>query len=101
MLILGAVREIHQYRLLLSLPFNMTGFVNIGDVSDPLAAEGHDSEEDAPNLLEMFYIGQILTCYVLEVTVQQKHVPLALNPRLVNCHLTAKSLHPNMVSDGL
>lgn len=78
----------------------MSGSVNIGDISDPLADRQELTESDEEDLLslsELFYVGQTLPCYVLEVLSQQKYVPVALNPRLVNCHLTAKSLRPNMV----
>ena len=35
-LILGAVREIGEYDVTVSLPFNMVGSVGLGDISDPL-----------------------------------------------------------------
>ena len=34
MLLLGAVLEVHEYEVLVSLPFNMRGSVAITDVSD-------------------------------------------------------------------
>ena len=36
MLILGAVLEVHEYEVLVSLPFNMRGSVAIADVSDQM-----------------------------------------------------------------
>lgn len=93
---LCAVREVHQYRLIVSLPFNMTGSVNIGNISDPLAQQFESEDEGGvPELKELFRIGQVLPCYVLET--DERNIQLALNPRLVNSHMTAKSLRPNMV----
>ena len=37
MLLLGAVREIHQNSIILSLPFNMCGSVGINNISDALS----------------------------------------------------------------
>ena len=50
-LILGAVLEIHEYEVLVSLPFNMRGSVAITDISDHMTrqleseAERLDTEE--------------------------------------------------------
>ena len=51
-LILGAVLEIHEYEVLVSLPFNMRGSVAIADVSDHMTklveseAERLDTEDE-------------------------------------------------------
>jgi rRNA biogenesis protein RRP5 len=97
-LILGAVCAVHQYKMIMSLPFNMTGSVNIGDVSDPLAAKG-DQFDESLELSQMFHVGQIFPCYVLSVD-DKNHVMLSINPRLVNVHLTARTLYPNMLISG-
>lgn len=104
MLILCAIKEVQQYRLLMSLPFNMTGSVNIGDVSDPLSGlintgdEGEEfDEKKVPDLSKMYRIGQLLSCYVLKVNDSKKQVQLSINPKLINNQLTTKNLIPNMV----
>ena len=38
MLLLGAVREIHQHNIIFSLPFNMFGSVSINNISDTLSS---------------------------------------------------------------
>ena len=51
MLLLGAIREIHQYNLIVSLPNNATGYVSIGNVSDPITewakGEGRGNGEES------------------------------------------------------
>lgn len=105
---LAAVREIQSYRLVMSLPFNMTGSVNIGDISDPLANlaqqqidqdEQRDEDKPLTELSRLFHVGQILPCFVLDVDTKRRHVQLTINPRLVNSHIVAKNLRPNMVCD--
>ena len=55
MLILGAVLEIHEYEVLVSLPFNMRGSIAATDVSDHMTrqleteAERLDTEEVRSN----------------------------------------------------
>ena len=101
-----AVREIQQYRLLMSLPFNMTGSVNIGNISDPLSAiintkEEEEEEKEVPDLSKMYRVGQLLPCYVLHNDTNEKLVQLSINPKLINNQLTSKDLLPNMVRESL
>ncbi len=52
-LLLGAVQEILEYEVLISLPFNMRGAVPLTDVSDPitqLAESEAESENDVSNV---------------------------------------------------
>ena len=105
---LGAVREIQSYRLVMSLPFNMTGSVNIGNISDPLANlaqqqvdQNEQRDEDKPltDLSQLFHVGQVLPCFVLDVDTQRRHAQLTINPRLVNSQIVARNLRLNMVCD--
>ena len=56
-LLLGAVLEIHEYEVLVSLPFNMRGSVAIADVSDHMTklleseAEKLDTEDEEVSVL--------------------------------------------------
>ena len=94
----------------MSLPFNMTGSVNIGDVSDPLSSlintvEEEEEEESGgkkvPDLSKMYRVGQLLSCYVLNVNDSEKQVKLSINPKLINNQLTTKNLIPNMVRNRI
>lgn len=107
---LAAVREIQTYRLVMSLPFNMTGSVNIGNISDPLANlaqqqvdqdEQRDEDKPLTDLSQLFHVGQVLPCFVLDVDTKRRHAQLTINPRLVNGQIVAKNLRPNMVCDLL
>lgn len=97
MLVLCAVREIQQYKLIVSLPFNFTGSINIGNISDPLASQfdPDSSEMKVPELSKMFCVGQLLPCYILEGG--DKIIQLSINPCLVNRHLKGNNLCSNMV----
>ena len=79
---LGAVREIHQFELVVSLPYNLRGSISIGDISDAFA--GLLREEGCPDLDRLYYVGQLLTCYVLEMDLARKIVKLSINPKIVN-----------------
>lgn len=94
-LVLGAVREVHQFELIMSLPYNLRGCVGIGDVSDPLVAV---LREDArPDLGRLHYVGQLLTCYVLEMDLARKIAKLSINPKIVNGDV--KTFSADMVSE--
>ena len=82
MLVLGAVREIHQCELVVSLPYNLRGSVGIGDISDVLV--GLLQKEGCPDLHRLYYVGQLLTCYVLETDLARKIVKLTINPSIIN-----------------
>ena len=94
----------------MSLPFNMTGSVNIGNISDPLANlaqqqvdqdEQRDEDKPLTDLSQLFHVGQVLPCFVLDVDTKRRHAQLTINPRLVNGQIVAKNLRPNMVCDLL
>ena len=91
----------------MSLPFNMTGSVNIGDVSDPLSSLINTVEEEesggkkVPDLSKMYRVGQLLSCYVLNVNDSEKQVKLSINPKLINNQLTTKNLIPTMVRNRI
>ena len=61
-LLLGAVLEIHEYEVLVSLPFNMRGSVAIADVSDHMTklleseAEKLDTEDEEVSVLNVLQV---------------------------------------------
>ena len=52
-----------------------------------------------PSLERLFHVGALMPCYV--TAVGGRRVSLSVNPRLVNTHLTAKDIRPNMVGVGV
>ena len=60
-LILGAVREIGEYDVTISLPFNMVGSVGISDISNPLLKVVQETlgegNEEVSTLRRKFLVG--------------------------------------------
>jgi len=52
-----------------------------------------------PSLERLFHVGALMPCCV--TAVGGRKVSLSVNPRLVNTHLTAKDIRPNMVGMGM
>eukprot|EP00731_Ephydatia_muelleri_P020460 Em0013g187a len=110
-LLLGAVQDVHQLEVLVSLPYNMRGSIAITDISDVLtelvqaeANLGDDGAEVAeqqsvPKMEQLFQIGSLLPCYVTAVR-DTKVVSLSINPRLVNANLSASDVKADMVIPG-
>ena len=130
MLILGAVLEVQEYLVVFSLPFNMKGTLAISDISEHLTqqaeSEAHrlDESQDTvrrrnslyylehtghfhllfqdcsvPLMERLFAVGQLLPCYVQAVS--KGRISLSVNPQLINSHLSAKDIKPNLVSRGV
>lgn len=110
-LLLGAIREITDIDLVVSLPNQLTGYVSITEVSPLLSAlleraaqsdndsttdsnSDHLTEElDIPSLQSFFHIGQIVPVVIIELTSStmnqndkktKKRIDLSMNPELVN-----------------
>lgn len=112
-LVLGAVLEVRDFEVLVSLPYNLRGSIAITDVSDPLTAAAEsearrlDGEEDetetaegpeTPRLERLFQVGSLLPCYVM--AVDGRKVALSVNPRLVNSNRTPRDIAPGLVLPG-
>ncbi|XP_061171333.1 protein RRP5 homolog [Saccostrea echinata] len=110
MLVLGCVKEVHEYNLIISLPNNLSGTVALTQISPAytqqlqrltqLSEEDVANEEtDVADLHTLFKVGTIVPCKVLSVqTTKQSGVKinLSLNPADINRDLTSESLHNGM-----
>ncbi|XP_070539661.1 protein RRP5 homolog [Ptychodera flava] len=99
MLLLGAIREIHDYELVISLPHGRVGYVEITDISEVYTRElqrlsQNDNDDDlteegneVASLHDIFQEGQYVRCAVKEVSVRAnkfKRVRLSLDPKIIN-----------------
>ena len=112
-LLLGCVKEIREFEVILSLPFNIQVQLSHANISDPISEivvreiemESEDEEEgltdrkdSLPELKHLFYVGQYLVCRV--VGVRDKKISVSINPRLINEDLTAPLVFKGMVNVG-
>ncbi|XP_013409500.1 protein RRP5 homolog isoform X4 [Lingula anatina] len=109
MLILGCVKEIQEYELVLNLPNGLKGFVPITSISDTytkllqqmVASNDGEKEEDIPSLHDLFTVGQVLCCKCVELVggkkAGKKRLKLTINPGEVNKSLQASGLKGGMV----
>ena len=75
MIMLAAIKEINEIDLVVNLPNNLKGFINITEISDTLTEllkqeEETTSEESnniLPDLTKLFSIGQIVRCVVIQL----------------------------------
>lgn len=119
LMLLGCVKKVNDYGIVMGLPNNLTGYVSIADISDGYKAllhryamGGADTEAASqgsvaspvmePHPLEdMFSLGTVLPCKVISTpTAQGGRVKLTLNPRDVNQYLTVTSLKSGTVLYG-
>ncbi|CAC5410793.1 RRP5 [Mytilus coruscus] len=110
MLVLGCVKEVHDYEVILSLPGGLSGVVPITNISDAyhdqlkqLAGQcgTEDDIEDSGihSLHEIFKIGTILPSKVVNIgknTKGKTAIKLTINPKAVN-----QEFEPSHIRDGL
>lgn len=120
MRILGAIKEIHDLNLVVSLPNNLTGYVSIAEISEKLSknlekiAELEEKEDllskeeieskvetdfVMPDLRKMFHIGDLVACMIisLESNNHGKKIELTMKPNLLNSTLEEKDVYVNMM----
>ena len=95
-------QQIHLFCICVYLN-NFVYFFLVDDSTTDLVPNGYQSEEDLvkpvlPELPSLFHVGQLVICVVISVDVQRRHIELSLNPKLVNAHVTGKTVQHNMVS---
>ncbi|XP_022096574.1 protein RRP5 homolog [Acanthaster planci] len=113
MLILGVVKEVHEYEIVVSLPNMMTGYVQITDVSFTytklLEMLGDDSIElsedmqDVPSLQTLFTVGHQVVCKVKSVGstgTGRQRIQLTLDPQAIHSQLNPGMLKPGMIISG-
>jgi rRNA biogenesis protein RRP5 len=122
MRLLGAIKEIHDLNLVVSLPYHLVGYVSIAEISEELSsilekmvdeeenvmAVDIDSEheeviekEDSilPDLRTMFRIGQQVICSVisLESNDRGKRIELTMKPNVIHNNMKPQDLYTNML----
>ncbi|XP_062605737.1 protein RRP5 homolog [Saccostrea cucullata] len=110
MLVLGCVKEVHEYNLIISLPNNLSGTVALTQISPAytqqlqrltqLSEEDVANEEtDVADLHTLFKVGTIVPCKVLSVQNTKQSgvkIKLSLKPEDINRDLTSDGLHNGM-----
>ncbi|XP_052099288.1 protein RRP5 homolog [Mytilus californianus] len=110
MLVLGCVKEVHDYEVLLSLPGGLSGVVPITNISDAyhdqlkqLASQSGTEDDiedsDIHSLHEIFKIGTILPSKIVNIgknTKGKTAIKLTINPKAVN-----QEFEPSHIRDGL
>ncbi|KAJ7376224.1 hypothetical protein OS493_036047 [Desmophyllum pertusum] len=114
MKLLGAIREVNEYDMAISLPNGLSGFVHITHINETITErlkevlqQADDSKETEmtsfPELAKFFTVGSLVQCSVLELEGSkpgQKKVKLSLDPKDVNSGLNKSSLKQGMVLSG-
>ncbi|XP_076101163.1 protein RRP5 homolog [Mytilus galloprovincialis] len=110
MLVLGCVKEVHDYEVILSLPGGLSGVVPITNISDAyhdqlkqLASQSGTEDDmedsDVHSLHEIFKIGTIMPSKVVSIgknTKGKTAIKLTINPKAVN-----QEFEPSHIRDGL
>uniref|UniRef100_A0A7N8X5R9 Protein RRP5 homolog n=1 Tax=Mastacembelus armatus TaxID=205130 RepID=A0A7N8X5R9_9TELE len=107
MLMLGCVKEVTDFEVMVGLPCGLQGFLSIRNISDSytrLLSEQLGSEtEEICSLPHLFHPGMVLRCAVAKLDITKGgalSIQLSINPKLVNKALTSNSLKPGMVLSG-
>jgi len=112
MKVLGAIREVNEYDMVISLPNGLSGFVHITHINEKIterlkeelqADDSEDTETSFPELGKFFTIGSLVQCSVSELEGSkpgQKKIKLSLDPKEVNSGLSKSSLKQGMVLPG-
>lgn len=108
MLMLGCVKEVTDFEVMVSLPCGLQGFLSIKNICDSYAkllSEQLDAAdtEDICSLPRLFRPGMVLRCIVVKLDRTKRgslSIQLSLNPKLVNKNLTSSSLKAGMVLTG-
>ncbi|XP_027316494.1 protein RRP5 homolog [Anas platyrhynchos] len=109
MLLLGCIKEVSDFELVISLPNGLTGFVPVTQISDAYSkmlskqvAQG-EVLEDLHSLLDMYSPGMLVRCIVTSVEKSadgRRSIKLSINPKNVNRGLNASALTSGMLLSG-
>ncbi|NXO52983.1 RRP5 protein, partial [Aramus guarauna] len=109
MLLLGCIKEVSEYELVISLPNGLSGFVPVTQISDAyskmLSKEVAQGEllEDLNSLLDMYSPGTLVRCIVTSVEKRadgRRSIKLSIDPKKVNKGLNTSSLASGMLLSG-
>ncbi|XP_040217796.1 protein RRP5 homolog [Rana temporaria] len=110
MLFLGCIKEVKDFELVISLPYNLVGFVqatNICEAYTKLLNEQVKKEEPVEGLIplpNLYSPGMLVRCAIsnLETTSGGfNSIKLSLNPKLIHGDLAPSSVHKGMYLTGL
>ncbi|XP_062436335.1 protein RRP5 homolog isoform X1 [Rhea pennata] len=110
MLLLGCIKEVNEFELVVSLPSGLSGFVPVTQIGDAYSkmlseqvAEG-ELPEDLNSLSDMYSPGTLVRCIVTSVEKSadgHQSIRLSINPKKVNKGLNASTLTSGMLLSGL
>ncbi|KAM6265093.1 protein RRP5 homolog [Spheniscus humboldti] len=110
MLLLGCIKEVSDYELVISLPNGLSGFVPVTQISDAYSkmlskqvAQG-ELLEDLNSLSDMYSPGTLVRCIVTSVEKSadgRRSIKLSIDPKKVNKGLTASALVSGMLLSGI
>ncbi|XP_026706791.1 protein RRP5 homolog isoform X1 [Athene cunicularia] len=109
MLLLGCIKEVSDYELVISLPNGLSGFVPVTQISDAYSkmlskqvAQG-EILEDLNSLMDMYSPGTLVRCIVTSVEKSadgRRSIKLSIDPKKVNKGLNASALTSGMLLSG-
>ncbi|NXP19863.1 RRP5 protein, partial [Scytalopus superciliaris] len=109
MLLLGCVKEVSDYELVISLPSGLSGFVPVTQVSDAYSkllskqvAQG-ELPEGLNSLSDMYSPGTLVRCIVASIEKSddgRRSIKLSIDPKKVNKSLSASALTVGMLLSG-
>ncbi|KAM6105149.1 LOW QUALITY PROTEIN: protein RRP5 homolog [Pterocles gutturalis] len=109
MLLLGCIKEVSDYELVISLPNGLLGFVPVTQISDAyskmLSKQVSQGEllEDLNSLSDMYSPGTLVRCIVTSVEKSadgRRSIKLSIDPKKVNKGLNASALASGMLLSG-
>ncbi|XP_053407461.1 protein RRP5 homolog [Mercenaria mercenaria] len=109
MLMLGYVKQIKNYALMMALPNGLSGTVPITNISQAyteslqrFSEAQDDNVENVSTLAELFKVGMVMPCKLTELdkNADSKSLTLTINPKDVNGDLSASSLRHGMCVYG-
>ncbi|XP_033633254.1 protein RRP5 homolog [Asterias rubens] len=113
LLVLGAIKELHEYEIVVNLPSMMTGYVQITDISASYTKlleklgdaqmERMDEVQGIPNLQDLYSIGELVLCKVKSAGTTKsgrQHIQLTLDPQAINSQLSPSMLQSGMTVVG-
>uniref|UniRef100_UPI00398EE491 protein RRP5 homolog isoform X2 n=1 Tax=Pristiophorus japonicus TaxID=55135 RepID=UPI00398EE491 len=107
-LLLGCVKEVTDFELVVGLPHGLTGYVSLTNISDAFTKSlSEQVNEELPEVLtvlsDLYSPGMVVRCVVSELgeTKASHHsLKLSINPKDVNKALTAGALRAGMLLSG-
>ncbi|XP_062503604.1 protein RRP5 homolog isoform X2 [Corticium candelabrum] len=123
-LLLGAVREVGEHDVTVSLPAGLSGFIHASDISTTFSDRlqqardkaatveqindkdddnDEEIEDDVPNFSDILNVGSLVRCYVQNIkSSPNKHhrIQLSTEPGLVNSMLKSSCVQEGLVLSG-